>query len=424
MAATISIDEIKKQDRRVIAKELTFKPKFNFFNKNNNQAVRLFRSEEDTLYIPFNYYLDNFAKYPNENVDHKVVDFDFIVPLLERQESVVKEAIAILEKERSVILQLRPGFGKTATAIYLSSLSGYLTLVLHDRVALEEQWFKSYGVYSNAKVYIVGGKEVDDYDVIICSNKKYKKIPQEVRSRIGCIIFDECHKFCTEGNRDLLLSFTPKYIIALSATVERSNGMEQIIYSICGANNKVIRKNEVKHNIFKVETNFEPKTNNETAIWNSIIKQQMNSDERNEIVYRLVSKLASSKICILTSEVLHSQIIFDKLSETHEVAIMSGKRKTYSDSRILVGTVSKIGTGFDEEMCCPDFKGVRIQTLILVSSNKSHSIIEQVLGRSFRSDNPEIYSLVDDHKICRDHWKELMKWSKANCGIVKECSLE
>jgi superfamily II DNA or RNA helicase len=420
MAVKVKLSNLNVETKRAISRELTIKPKDNFFNKFNDQPIKLFRVEDEYLYIPFRYYFDNFNKFPNVNNEIYETDIKFKGLLLERQVSVSNEALDMLEKNHSIILHLRPGFGKTALGIYLGCHLKRILLVLFDRVPLGVQWKRSFEKFSDASVWLIDDKEVPkEFNVILCSSRKFKKIPLEYREMIGCVIFDECHKFCTQGNKELLLTFTPQYVIALSATVERNNGMEKVMYAICGPE-RIIRRNEVKHTIYRVDTEFSPTINPENP-WSGIIKQQVESQERNNVVYSLVDKLLNDKICILTSEVLHSEIIFNELKEKgHDVSIMSGKRKTYSDSRILVGTVSKIGTGFDEETCCPDFKGVRIKILILVSSNKSEGIIEQILGRSFRAEDPSIYSLVDDNRICKNHWRELTKWSKSNCGTIKE----
>jgi hypothetical protein len=42
-----------------------------------------------------------------------------------------------------------------------------------------------------------------------------------------------------------------------------------------------------------------------------------------------------------------------------------GQKKGYNDSHVLVGTVSKMGVGFDEANVCENFQGVKSDTLVL-----------------------------------------------------------
>jgi len=98
---------------------------------------------------------------------------------------------------------------------------------------------------------------------------------------------------------------------------------------------------------------------------------------------------------------------------------MAGTKSTYSDSRILVGTISKIGTGFDEKTACPNFNGVRINMLILCTSIKKASLLEQSIGRVFRAEMPVVIDLVDDNPILKRHWKERQKWYISRNGTIK-----
>jgi superfamily II DNA or RNA helicase len=81
-----------------------------------------------------------------------------------------------------------------------------------------------------------------------------------------------------------------------------------------------------------------------------------------------------------------------------------GTKAKYKDSTVLLGTMSKMGTGFDEANVCEDFKGVKSDTLILTSSVKETGQLYQLMGRVFRSDNPLIIFLHDDFDVCKKHW--------------------
>jgi superfamily II DNA or RNA helicase len=84
----------------------------------------------------------------------------------------------------------------------------------------------------------------------------------------------------------------------------------------------------------------------------------------------------------------------------------------------LIGTVSKISTGFDCRNVSENFDGIDIQVMILCGSTKSHNIHIQSIGRSFRSDNPIIVDIVDENSISKRHWTERKKnYLQMNCDI-------
>ena len=98
-----------------------------------------------------------------------------------------------------------------------------------------------------------------------------------------------------------------------------------------------------------------------------------------------------------------------------------GNKKSYKNSRVLVGTIPKMGTGFDEENACDDFylNPEKSNTLIFINSVKKESLFEQVRGRVMRSDNPHVIWLMDDNTSILRHFNGLKNWiSKTNGNIV------
>ena len=50
----------------------------------------------------------------------------------------------------------------------------------------------------------------------------------------GFVIVDECHHIAAQKSRFVLEHLAPKYVLGLSATVKRADGLERIVYSQCG----------------------------------------------------------------------------------------------------------------------------------------------------------------------------------------------
>ena len=72
---------------------------------------------------------------------------------------------------------------------------------------------------------------------------RFHKIPQEIKNMISVVIIDELHLVCIESQMSVLLGCTPKYIIGLTATFERDDGLEKMSQAILGFH-RVERKNE------------------------------------------------------------------------------------------------------------------------------------------------------------------------------------
>ena len=95
---------------------------------------------------------------------------------------------------------------------------------------------------------------------------------------------------------------------------------------------------------------------------------------------------------------------------------MSRAKTTYKDSTVLVGTMGKIGVGFDEENACPEFQGRKSDTLILAHSVKQWQCFEQYRGRVMRTENPVIVWLNPKNAVCRRHLSELKSWIEETKG--------
>ena len=78
-----------------------------------------------------------------------------------------------------------------------------------------------------------------------------------------------------------------------------------------------------------------------------------------------------------------------------------------------------MSTGFDEEMACNDFCGIRFNLLILGTSLKDHLTLEQSIGRVFRIEKPDVIDLVDNHGILDRHWKSRLRWYRKHKGKIK-----
>jgi len=139
--------------------------------------------------------------------------------------------------------------------------------------------------------------------------------------------------------------------------------------------------------------------------WHPLAKSLAFNDERNRMIIAMTLKNPTHKIVILTGYVNHTKLLHKTLEDLGEsVDYLCGNKKNYKNSRVLIGTIDKIGTGFDEESFCDDFNDVKINLGILAHSIASKKLLEQSVGRVFRASFPNIFHLVDDDNTIQRHW--------------------
>ncbi len=382
--------------------------------------------EEIYVFLPYRFAAALLGENISEQGNYTPSIFHFTGTLRGYQEEDLPILVQHLDEYGTTSLCWDPSLGKTIMGAFLAAKYSLLTVVLMHRTCLIKQWRKTFAKVTDATVWVVGEKKVPElFNVIICLDKRVKKIPVDIRDRVGMLIIDEAHAFCTTSQVERLLGFHPRYIIAESATLKRDDEMHHMIYAMCG-NHNVTRELKKTFHVYKVETYIPgvriPRTDGGKGVqWHPLAKSLAFNDDRNNIIVELALKNPTYKIVILTGYTAHTKLlhkIFEGLKES--VDYLCGPKNNYHDSRILVGTISKIGTGFDEESFCDDYGGIKINLGILAHSIASKNVLEQSVGRVFRAEFPNIMHLVDDDPTIDKHWKTAKRWYKSKGGILHE----
>lgn len=425
MACSVDITKISEADISKIRSMLCFKAEVrnNFYNRNAEvEDILLYNIEQKILDLPFLFAGSLLNFNPNLDILYPNVDLKFTGQLRENQIPVELEAWGQLQKYGTSTLGLYPGFGKTVLGAKLASRAKLLSCVLVHREILTTQWKTTFENTTNGTVWIVGEKCPPAYfDVIICMDTRWHLIPKSIRDSVGFLIIDEAHAFCTPTHVGCLLAFHPKYILAESASLERDDSLHSMIYAICGTHG-VYRESNIPFNVMKIVTNTKPirKLNRFRKVdYAHLVSSTLHDERRNNIILQIVSANTNFKILILTSLRDHATFINSSLESMGISSdFLCGTKRGYRDSNVLVGTTSKIGTGFDPATSCPSYSGRPFDLLILVCSIKKYSMLVQNVGRVFRSDFPTVMHFVDNDEIFKSHWYIARKWYIARGGII------
>lgn len=392
------------------------------------QPILFYSMDGDIVHLPYLFAASLFQITPNLDITFPITQFDFTGTLRQNQISVEIESWTQLERYGTSTLGLYPGFGKTILGAKLASRAKLMTVVLVHRDILSTQWKNTFENVTNAKVWIVGEKNPPPIcDVIICMDTRWAQIPKYMRDAIGFLIIDEAHAFCTPTHVGCLLAFHPKYILAESASLLRDDGMHSMIYAIAG-DHGVFRESNRPFNVMKIITNTKPvrKHNRMGGVnWFSLVEDTLMDTRRNQIILGLVRANLNRKILILTSLRNHATLLYNNLEQMKIPSdYLCGTKRGYIDSTVLVGTISKIGTGFDPATSCPTYAGRPFDLLILACSIKKYSMLVQNIGRVFRADFPTVMHLVDNDDIYKSHWYKARKWYIIHNGIITEHIIE
>lgn len=443
MAYAYPLAKLDKAQKEFIRSMLFFQPETTFFQKTYGRKedmtnpVLFYHIEDETIYLPYLFSASMFKICPNIDKKFPKTSIEFCSQLRPYQEPVVKQAFEHLDKIGTTTLALYPGFGKTILGVKLAAKYKLLTCILITREILSVQWAKtckdhlkvssisSDGVLtvSDPSIWIVGFNNPPSFDIIICMNTRVEKIPKTILDMVGFLIIDEAHMFCTPSNVKPLLSFTPMYIVSETATPERDDDMHKMMQSIVGTH-CIVRENNKPFSVIKVNTNIKPiRTLNRfgTTDYTKLVGATLFDVRRNIMITEMVVRNLHKTVLVLTSQVEHVNILHTALKNNNiNCEFMCGTKSDYVDSNVLIGTTSKIGTGFDQSTSAINYRGQPFNLIILVCSIKKYAQLTQNIGRGFRCDNLTVMHFVDNDDIYDRHWKKAKKWYETRGGTITE----
>jgi superfamily II DNA or RNA helicase len=178
---------------------------------------------------------------------------------------------------------------------------------------------------------------------------------------------------------------------------------------------KIIRKLWRKHTVYKIDTKFKPAIEysaNGRVNWGIVLDSQANDEDRNELIINILKHFSDRNFLVLVKRISQGKHLIKRLEEEkQDVTSLLGSNQEFEvTSRILVGTASKTGTGFDHP---------RLNALLLAADVEEYFI--QYLGRVFRTKEvePIIVDLVDNYSILHKHFLTRQKVYQDHGGTVK-----
>ena len=416
MSIQIPIDNLSDEQKGKIDNDLCITLKSSYGMFENTRHIYPYEIVNNQVTIPFAFGTQVLGvKRPTRNSE-SIMNVNFTGELREEQKIVQDEAIQILNKHGSIIIGLHVGFGKTILSIKLACMIKLKTLVVVNKLVLIKQWEESIKTFCPlAKIQKLTTKSSFDEsaDFFIMNAINIPKMGRTFFSLCKTLIIDESHCILAEKLSNLMLYVQPRYLIGLSATPERYDGLN-ILFDLYFGKFKIVRVLHHKHTVYRVDTGFKPKVElsiNGKVNWNIVLDSQSKDLKRNELIISIVKKHSDRVFLILVKRIEQGNFLLKRLKEENEhVDSLLGTQQEFDKTcRVLIGTSCKVGVGFDFD---------RLNALILACDIEAYFI--QFLGRvSRKKDNhPLIFDLVDTNPILEKHFKTRRMVYQKHGGII------
>ncbi|MBI4489178.1 MAG: DEAD/DEAH box helicase family protein [Deltaproteobacteria bacterium] len=325
----------------------------------------------------------------------------------------MKAVEAVLRCDMGVLIA-PPGAGKTVMGCYAIARRNVPTLILAHRKPILEQWRAQLGELlglSSRLVGQVGGgrnRQSGMIDLGMMQSLKRFEDLEAFFSKYGFIVVDECHHLPAFTFEACVKRAPVRYILGLTATPYRRDGLQDIIVLQCGPIRHTMEpiESSFSRTLLVRETSFTYSGAGDPPI-QEIFRCLVRDDARNELIRTDVCQaLAEGRRCLILSHWKeHCELLADGLRERGKTPlVLSGTlgKKTRSamlgslqdipsDKELLIiATGQYLGEGFD----CPE-----VDTLFLVFPLSFKGKLVQYVGRALRSHEEKssvrVYDYVD-----------------------------
>lgn len=360
-----------------LRKPLYNTPKYLKGYQESSYFLTLPRGLKEKLFEYLNY---NLVKYKiiDNRVFEKIETKRILFTLRAEQEDAIKEIL----KYDSSICVAPPGFGKTLIGAKIFEQRAVKTLIIVNKNMLLDQWISRFVDYFGYKKSDIGflGKSQNrlNGNIDIATMQSLNNIPELVENYTQVIV-DECHHIPALTFEQIVKNFKGMYILGLSATPNRKDELDPILYQQLGNISYEYKKPKTHTNrLLVIKTEFTSSADNYAAIINELVS----NEDRNRQIVKTIKENIDRKILLLSDRIEHLNLLENILKEEKIdfVSVHGSQNKKeqvenmqkVKTSSLILATSSFFGEGIDFP---------HLNTIIFATPISFYGRLIQYLGR-------------------------------------------
>jgi len=403
----------------------------------NANLIIVYRENEQKIYIPRFYGIRHFGEPGLSELSPGLdIDVSFTQTLRDYQEKIIDVYMSHVTSGRSSggggILEVPCGAGKTIMALNICSRLKKKTLILVHKEFLMNQWIDRIRDFlPSARVGKIQGKtfDIENKDIVIgmIQTMYDRPYPPNTFASFGLTISDEVHRVGSEEFSKTLLKVVTPYMLGISATVDRKDGLTELLYMFIGPKiYSETRKDDdgVQVRAIQFDHSDEKRYREEqrdvrgNIKYSTMINQISDFGPRRIFLMRVLQDLikenSEKQIMVLSHkrdllDYLETEIGSSFATVGQYVGGMKAAALQESEGKqIVLATYAMAAEALDIKS---------LNTLVMVSPKTD---IIQSVGRILRtrSDGKIIVDIVDSHEVFQNQWKKRRAYyKKSNYGI-------
>ena len=323
-----------------------------------------------------------------------------------------------IKKGKNGIICVPCGWGKTFMSLAIMGKIKQKTIIVVHKEFLVGQWIGEINrVYPTARIGRLQADDAevgDDFDITIAMLQTVAKheYPEGFFADFGLSIFDECHHLGAAHFSKALMKIQTKYMLGLSATPDRTDGLSKVFGWYIGDMTTRIRAREedteVEVRVYNFTTTDEAYTKTDFDYRGNPIRARLLNtiteyEPRTRYLIPAVKKAYDEKRkTLILSDRRDHLLMWERLLKeagAPDVAFYVGGMKQVAlekseEAQILLGTYSMAA------------EGMNIPTLNTIVLSTPKSNVEQSVGRILRQKkderafNPLIIDILDEPHDC------------------------
>ena len=417
----ITIPKTSEQQQKQIKRELTFIPKSDY---QPLPPFYVYRESPNKLYVPRFYGQFDVPSRLPEGVE---IDVPFCGSLRDSQ----IPAIEAYLKVNCGLLELPCGFGKTIIALYIVSKLRRKTLIIVHKEFLLDQWIERINEFlPSARIGRIQGTTIDvtNKDIVIgmLQSLSMKTYAKETFQEFGFTIIDETHHIAAEVFCNALFQIVTPYMLGLSATMERKDGLSKIFKLFLGEVVYSAQRERVDNVIIdKAQFTFNDDEFNETILnfkgqanYTCMIKKLCEFNPRKEFILTKLTeamKDPNRQLMILSHTKALLQYFYEAIQHRNIGTVgyyVGGMKqealKETEKKRIILATYAMAEEALD----------IKTLSALILATPKTD--VTQAVGRILRvkHDNPLVIDIVDPHPTFQRQWQKRQTFYKKQGYVV------
>ncbi|WP_260918544.1 DEAD/DEAH box helicase [Aliarcobacter butzleri] len=335
-----------------LRKPLFNTPKYIRSFEENENFLMLPRGLKETLIDFFNVNAVSYS-FVDKRVLNKIQTKTVTFNLRPEQNEAIKE----IKKSDYSICVAPPGFGKTLLGAKIFEIRACTTLIVVNKNMLLNQWierFVDYFGYNKKDIgYLGKGFNKLNGQIDVATMQSLKNDPKIIEN-YSFVIVDECHHIPALTFEQIIKSFKGKYILGLSATPNRKDELQPILFQQLGEISYEYKKKKTHTNKLQIiRTEFISQADN----YATIINELCIDEDRNNLIVDIIKKNIDRKILLLTDRIEHINVL-ESLLQKENIDYISvhgslNKKEQVENMNLvktkslILATTSYFGEGID-----------------------------------------------------------------------------